>query len=202
MKMGVYTRKNPKGAVVVMDKFREDPEANPLATPSGKIEIYSEKLATYIEQHDFREDDFVAPIPVYCPEWYGAETTTDEFPLQLTGFHYRGRLHSSWGGIEILKELNPEEAWINPSDAEARGIKQGDQVRVKNQFGEVQVLAKVTPRVVPGVVAMAQGAWHNADMKGDRVDFGGCINTLTTHRPSPLAKGNPQHTNICQVRKA
>lgn len=202
MKMGVYTRKNPKGAVVVMDKFREDPEANPLATPSGKIEIYSEKLATYIEQHDFREDDFVAPIPVYCPEWYGAETTTDELPLQLTGFHYRGRLHSSWGGIEILKELNPEEAWINPSDAEARGIKQGDQVRVKNQFGEVQVLAKVTPRVVPGVVAMAQGAWHNADMKGDRVDFGGCINTLTTHRPSPLAKGNPQHTNICQVRKA
>lgn len=202
MKMGVYTRKNPKGAVVVMDKFREDPEANPLATPSGKIEIYSEKLATYIEQHDFREDDFVAPIPVYCPEWYGAETTTDEFPLQLTGFHYRGRLHSSWGGIEILKELNPEEAWINPSDAEARGIKQGDQVRVKNQFGEVQVLAKVTPRVVPGVVAMAQGAWHNADMKGDRVDFGGCINTLTTHRPSPLAKGNPQHTNICQVRRA
>lgn len=202
MKMGVYTRKNPKGAVVVMDKFREDPEANPLATPSGKIEIYSEKLATYIEQHDFREDDFVAPIPVYCPEWYGAETTTDEFPLQLTGFHYRGRLHSSWGGIEILKELNPEEAWINPFDAEARGIKQGDQVRVKNQFGEVQVLAKVTPRVVPGVVAMAQGAWHNADMKGDRVDFGGCINTLTTHRPSPLAKGNPQHTNICQVRRA
>ena len=202
MKMGVYTRKNPKGAVVVMDKFREDPEANPLATPSGKIEIYSEKLATYIEQHDFREDDFVAPIPVYCPEWYGAETTTDEFPLQLTGFHYRGRLHSSWGGIEILKELNPEEAWINPFDAEARGIKQGDQVRVKNQFGEVQVLAKVTPRVVPGVVAMAQGAWHNADMKGDRVDFGGRINTLTTHRPSPLAKGNPQHTNICQVRRA
>lgn len=40
------------------------------------------------------------------------------------------------------------------------------------------------------------------DMYGDRVDKGGCINTLTTHRPSPLAKGNPQHSNICQVTKA
>ena len=39
-------------------------------------------------------------------------------------------------------------------------------------------------------------------MNGDRVDKGGSINTLTTLRPSPLAKGNPQHTNICQVTKA
>ena len=202
MKMGVYTRKNPKGAVVVMSAFREDPKANPLETPSGKIEIYSEKLATYIDTHEFLSDDFVAPIPVYCPEWYGVETVTNEYPLMLTGFHYRGRLHSSWGGVEILKELNPEEVWINPADADVRGIKQGDQVRVKNQFGELQALAKVTPRVIPGVVAMAQGAWHDANMEGDRVDYGGCINTLTTHRPSPLAKGNPQHTNICQVRKA
>jgi Tat-targeted selenate reductase subunit YnfE len=56
--------------------------------------------------------------------------------------------------------------------------------------------------VVPGTVCISQGAWHDADMYGDRVDKGGCINTLTTHRPSPLAKGNPQHSNICQVTKA
>ena len=202
MEMGVYTRKNPNGAVIALKDFVADPEANPLTTPTGKIEIYSEALDTYIQTHEFADDDFVAPVPVYAKEWYGVETTTDEFPLQLMGFHYRGRLHSSWGGVEILKELNPEEAWINPADAEARGIKQGDTVRVKNQFGELEVLAKVTPRVVPGTVAMAQGAWHDADMDGDRVDKGGCINTLTTHRPSPLAKGNPQHTNICQVTKA
>ena len=69
-------------------------------------------------------------------------------------------------------------------------------------YGEVEVLAKVTPRVAPGVTAMSQGSWHDADMFGDRVDFGGCINTLTPHRPSPLAKGNPQHTIICQITKA
>ena len=75
-------------------------------------------------------------------------------------------------------------------------------MRVKNQFGEIELLAKVTPRTTPGVVCISQGAWHDADMNGDRVDKGGSINTLTTLRPSPLAKGNPQHTNICQVTKA
>ena len=139
---------------------------------------------------------------MYLPEWYGVENTTDEYPLALSGFHYRGRIHSSWGFMPELKEVNPQEAWINPVDAEPRGIEQGDTVRVKNEFGEIELLAKVTPRVVPGTVAVSQGAWHDADMAGDRVDKGGSINTLTTQRPSPLSKGNPQHTNICEVVKA
>lgn len=54
---------------------------------------------------------------------------------------------------------------------------------------------------MPGVSAMGQGAWHQADMTGDKVDHGGCINTLTTMRPSPLAKGNPQHTNLVEIEK-
>ena len=66
------------------------------------------------------------PIPVYLPEWYGVENTTDEYPLALSGFHYRGRIHSSWGFMPELKEVNPQEAWINPVDAEPRGIEQGD----------------------------------------------------------------------------
>ena len=138
---------------------------------------------------------------MYIPEWYGVETTTDEYPLQLTGFHYRGRQHSSWGNIEILKAANPQEVWINAQDAAERGISAGDKVAVKNSYGETHMLAKVTQRIVPGTVAIPQGAWHDANMYGDKIDEGGCINTLTTHRPSPLTKGNPQHTNICQVTK-
>ena len=199
--MGVYTKKAEKPRIGC-EAFRADPEANPLKTPSGKIEIYSEALDQYIQTHEFADDDFVAPVPVYATEWYGVETTTDEYPLVCSGFHYRGRLHSSWGFDEQLKAANPQEAWINPVDAEERGIAQGDTIRVKNQFGEIELLAKVTGRTTPGVVCISQGAWHDADMNGDRVDRGGSINTLTTLRPSPLAKGNPQHTNICQVTKA
>lgn len=200
MEMGVYTRVGEKK--VSMQAFREDPEANPLSTPSGKIEMYSESLDQYIQTHEFADDDFVAPVAVYAPEWYGIETTTDEYPLLCSGFHYRGRLHSSWGFDEQLKAANPQEVWINPVDAESRGIAQGDTVQVTNEFGTIQLLAKVTNRTTPGVVCISQGAWHDADMNGDRIDKGGSINTLTTLRPSPLAKGNPQHTNICQVVKA
>ena len=200
VEMGVYKRERPGN--IALDKFVADPVENALATPSGKIEIFSQKIAKAMEEWEFAEDETVYPVPAYVPEWHGVETTTDEFPLALSGFHYRGRVHSSWGSIELLKEANPQELWINPVDAESRGIKQGDRVSVKNEFGETQLLAKVTPRIVPGTVAMAQGAWHDADMQGDRIDRGGCINTLTTQRPSPLAKGNPQHSNICNVSKA
>ena len=202
MEMGVYTRKNPKGATIAFEAFRNDPAANPLDTPTGKIEIYSETLAGIASTWELGEEDLISPIPVYTHGFTETDVPTDEFPLRCSGFHYRGRTHSSWGGIELLKEVNPQEAWINPADAKERSIKQGDKIRVKNAFGEIEILAKVTPRVVPGTVCISQGAWHDADMYGDRVDKGGCINTLSTHRPSPLAKGNPQHSNICQVTKA
>ena len=202
MEMGVYTRKNPKGATIALEKWRQDPEANKLMTPTGKVEIYSETLAKIAETWELGEEDLISPIPVYTHGFTETDIPTEEYPLHCSGFHYRGRTHSSWGGIEQLKEANPQEAWINPVDAEPRGIVQGDKIRVKNAFGEIELLVKVTPRVVPGVICISQGAWHDADMYGDRVDKGGCINTLTTHRPTALGKGNPQHSNICEVTKA
>lgn len=206
VEMGVFVGDNTP--VVSMKKFRDDPVENALETESGKIEMFSAALLDFTEGWELTEGDTLPgmetlpAIPAYIPEWFGVETTTEEYPLVLNGFHYRGRIHSSWGSIEELKDVNPQEAWINPADADARDIAQGDTIRVKNQFGEIELLAKVTPRTVPGTVAVSQGAWHDADMAGDRVDKGGSINTLTTQRPSPLSKGNPQHTNICQVAKA
>ena len=91
---------------------------------------------------------------------------------------------------------------MNPLDAEERSIADGDTVRVTNDRGTVEIVVKVTPRITPGTVAMGQGAWHDADMNGDKVDRGGCINTLTSHRPSPYAKANPQHTNLVEVTRA
>lgn len=204
VEMGVYTRKYDP--VVSMEKFRKDPVGSALDTPSGKIEIFSAKILEFTKGWELKDGDTLTgmstlpPVPVYVPEWYGVENTSDEYPLLLSGFHYRGRIHSSWGFIPELKEVNPQEAWVNPTDAKTRGIAQGDKVRVRNEFGEIELLAKVTPRVVPGVVAVSQGAWFDADENG--VDQGGSINTLTTQRPSPLSKGNPQHTNICEVMKA
>jgi anaerobic selenocysteine-containing dehydrogenase len=58
---------------------------------------------------------------------------------------------------------------------------------------------KVTPRIMPGVVSFPQGAWYKPV---GNVDEGGNINTLTSQRPSPLAKANPSHTNLVEVLKA
>lgn len=201
-KMGIYKRKDPAGHYVAYKKFREDPQANPLKTPSGKIEIYSSALAKIANTWEIAKDEVISPLPVYAstPEGWD-DPSRNTFPLQLFGFHYKARTHSSYGNIEILAAACRQEVWINPIDAQKRGIANGDNVRVFNARGEVRIAAKVTPRIMPGVTAMGQGAWHNADMKGDRIDHGGCMNTLTTHRPSPLAKGNPQHTNLVEIEK-
>lgn len=200
-KQGIFKKVDPKGFYVAYKEFREDPEKNPLQTPSGKIEIYSERLAEIAKTWELDKDEVIHPLPIHVDsfEHYG-DPLMEKYPLQLSGFHYKARTHSTYGNVDVIKEANPQEMWINPIDAEPRGIKNGDLIRVFNDRGEVQIHAKVTPRIIPGVVALGEGAWYAPD--SNRVDHSGCINVLTTQRPSPLAKGNPQHSNLVQVEKA
>lgn len=114
--------------------------------------------------------------------------------------HSKARTHSIYANVKWLQKAAPQELWINPIDAEARGIQQGDDVKVFNDRGAVITKAKVTPRIMPGVTCLPEGAWYTPDPNG--VDRGGCPNVLTTQRPSPLAKGNPQGTNLIEVTKA
>ena len=86
-------------------------------------------------------------------------------------------------------------------DAQERGIADGETVGIETARGELRIAAKVTNRIMPGVVAIPQGAWHKADMQGDRIDHGGCINTLTSRHVNPVSKGTGQHSNIGQVKK-
>lgn len=195
---GIYKRFIKEHHVAYKD-FRENPEANPLETPSGKIEIYSERLAEISETWELEADEIIHPLPVYSPNFEGWEASKkSQYPLQLTGFHYKSRTHSTYGNVDALKDAAKQEMWLNPMDAESRRIKNGDLIRIFNARGEVHINAKVTPRIMPGVVALAEGAWYAPD--GQRIDQSGSINVLTTQRPSPLAKGNPQHTNLVDVQ--
>ena len=199
-KQGIFKKRDPQGHHVAYRDFRNDPQANPLTTPSGKIEIYSQQLAEIASTWELPEGDVIDPLPIYTP---GFESLNDplveKFPLQLTGFHYKSRVHSTYGNVDVLKAACRQEMWINPIDARKRGIANGDRIRIFNDRGEVHIEAKVTPRMMPGVVALGEGAWYNPD--ASRVDQAGSINVLTTQRPSPLAKGNPSHTNLVQVEK-
>lgn len=198
--MGVYRRKNPEGEHVAFKSFREDPVDNPLKTPSGKIEIYSADLAKIAATWQLADGDIINPLPVYAPAAEGwDDPLRSTYPLQMPGYHYKARAHSSYGCIDVIQQANRQQVWINPQDARQRGISDGDAVKVYNDRGTIEVEAKVTQRILPGVVSMGQGAWFNEE---DGVDKGACFNTIASSRPSPLAKANPSHTNLVEVAKA
>ncbi|SDH76657.1 anaerobic dimethyl sulfoxide reductase subunit A [Vibrio xiamenensis] len=187
---------------IALKEFREDPLKNKLTTPSGKIEIYSEQLAKLDQEWELPEGERITPIAEYMPvkEGFGDTETMKKYPLQMTGFHTKRRTHSTYHSVAVLREAVPDEVWMNPIDAQARGLKHGDMAVVFNKRGELLKPVKVTQRIMPGVVAMGEGAWRQTNKDG--LDIGGCINTLTTQHPTALAKGNPQHTNLVEIRRA
>ena len=198
--MGVYKRYFPENHVAYK-AFRDDPKANPLDTPSGKIEIYSGRLAKIAETWTLLPKQAITALPEFIPNPEGA-TSPERFkyPLMLIGHHYKQRTHSTYGNCWWLQEVAPQELWINPVDAQKRGISLGDKVKVWNGRGVSYVSAKVTPRIMPGVVSLPEGAWHTPNAAGE--DTNGCVNVLTKLLPTALAKGNPHHTNLVQVEKA
>ena len=154
-----------------------DPDNHPFPTPSGKIEIYSAQLAAM-------SDPNLPPIPKYIPPWEGPDDPlTAKFPLQLVTTHTLRRAHTQFDNAPWLRELYRQSVYLNPADAGARDIRDGDMVRVFNERGVIQVPVAVTERVMPGVVDVPQGSWYRPDAEG--VDHGGCANTLTMDTPSP-----------------
>ena len=145
--------------------------------------------------------DVITPLPQYVTTWEShLDPLARKYPLQLYGLHAHGRTHSTYHNVKWLRELHPDMLLINPVDAAQRGLKTGDQVRGFNGGGTGLLPARVTRRIMPGVIAFPQGAWYKPNKAG--IDEGGCINTLTSQRPTPLAKAHPQHTNLVQVAKA
>lgn len=200
-KQGIYKR--ALEPAIGLEAFRTDPVKNPLKTPSGKIEIYSEKLAELNSTWELEPGDSINALPVFTPGFNGYGSTTSEYPLYCAGFHHKSRTHSSFGFIPELEQVARQQIWINPLDADPKSIKDGDICTVKSPAGTIRIEAKVTPRIIPGTVGIPQGAWHKANMNGDRIDEGGCVNTLTSYRPTPLAKGNgPAHSMIVNIAKA
>lgn len=190
---GVHIFKWDKPHVAFAD-FREDPVKHPLNTPSGKIEIYSSRLA------DMRIEGLPA-IAKFIPEWEGGpwDPLFAKYPLQAIGSHYHRRVHSTHDNVDWLEEAMPQRVFMNPVDARARGIANGDEVRAFNDRGELRGRARLTTRIIPGLVDIPQGAWWTPDAKG--VDRRGCVNVLTSERATPGARGNAQHTMLVEVAR-
>jgi anaerobic dimethyl sulfoxide reductase subunit A len=179
--------------LVAFQKEIEDPAVNRFNTRSGKIEIFSSQMADL-------DDPELPPIPKFIPSWEGAQDPlSTAYPLQLITIHFKTRAHSCFYNVPHLRDLEPDRLWMHPADAEARGITANDRVIVFNQRGRVRTSAYLTHRIMPGVVAMGEGAWYCPD--GEGVDLNGCANVLTRDLPSP---GGALASNSClvQVKKA
>ena len=176
--------KYPRGLI----KFYEDPEKNPLTTPTGKIEFYATGLAEH-----FPDDDERPPVPHWIP--YGEShqesllhPRANKYPLLLLSNHPRWGCHSQHEDITWLREIvtckvrgpdgyQYQPAWINPVDAAARGIENGDVVNVYNDRGAFLAGAYVTERVMPGAVSVDHGAKYDPIVAGE-LDRGGATNPI------------------------
>ena len=203
-KTGIYRYHMGDDSGIVMKDFRENPLKNPLETPSGKIEIYSERLATIAKEWELPKEkgQEIHPIPRFIPtlEMYGQDPEREKkYPLEAFGYHGPKRVHSTYHNVPWLQEVHPDVVMMNPLNAKERGLKTGDLVKVYNDRGALVLPVRVTPRIMPHVIAFPQGAWYKPDANG--LDRGGCFNVLTQLKSTPLAKANPSHTNLVQVEK-
>lgn len=172
--------------------FRDNPDACPLATPSGRIEIFSETI------DGFGYDDCPGH-PVWLPpsEWLGAATSAA--PLHLVSPQPGDKLHSQLeSALADIDDARPETLVIHPEDATPRGIITGDVLRVFNSRGACRARALVTKDICPGVVALPTGAWFGDP--GNNIDPDGNPNVLTKDvGTSRLGQGCSAHTALVDV---
>ena len=192
----------PETPGILMGDFRADPNSNPLDTPSGKIEIFSETIAS------FEYDDCPGhPTWIEPGEWLGAKEKVQRFPLHLISNQPTGRLHGQGDNARIsqgFKVAGREAIWLNPRDADTRGIAEGDVVRAFNDRGQCLVGAHVTETIMPGVVLIQTGAWYDPVERGKvgSLDRHGNPNVLTLDKGSSrLGQGSSAQTALVEVEK-
>ncbi|MEM7563716.1 MAG: molybdopterin guanine dinucleotide-containing S/N-oxide reductase [Pseudomonadota bacterium] len=197
-KTGWFKPLPPEEPVVMLRDFRDDPELNPLPTPSGKIEIYSEVVAGFEYDDCPGHPTWMEPL-----EWLGGDTT--EFPLHLISNQPKTKLHSQLdhgSHSRAAKIRQREPIMLHPDDAAARALTEGDIVRVFNRRGACLAGVVIDAQVMQGVAQMSTGAWYDPMEPGcrDSLCKHGNPNVLTPDiGTSKLAQGPIAHTCLVEV---
>ncbi|GEM76986.1 trimethylamine-N-oxide reductase TorA [Vibrio sagamiensis] len=182
--------------------FREDPEINPLGTPSGFIEITSRKIGRYGYEHC---QEF--PMWFEKTERSHGGPGSDKYPFWLQSCHPDKRLHSQMCESEDFRATyavqGREPVYMNPIDAKEKGIKDGDLVRVYNNRGQLLAGAVLSDNYPRGIIRIQEGAWYgplNAEIGS--IDTYGDPNTLTLDvGTSELAQATSANTCIVNFEK-
>ena len=184
-----------------LEAFRTDPLAHPLRTPSGRIELFSETIAGF-----GYKDCPGYPVWGNRVEWLGGERT-GQFPLHLISNQPKTRLHSQLDHAVTsrnAKRSGREVMRINPADAVARSIEDGDIVRLFNDRGACLAAARLFDGIRPGVVELPTGAWYDPEDPdhGDTLEVHGNPNVLTRDiGTSKIAQGPTAHSCLVEVER-
>ena len=199
-----FEAKQPAAEPSKLGRFRDDPEGERLATPSGRIEIFSETIAS------FGLDDCGGHPTWYEPgEWLGHEAAGTQ--LHLISNQPQSKLHGQLDHGPVSREakrLDPfgerrEPATIHPDDAAARGIADGDLIRLFNDRGACLCVATVSDLVRSGVMQVSTGAWFDPATPGMASDCKhGNPNVVTRDKgTSKLAQGPTAHSCLVEVER-
>jgi trimethylamine-N-oxide reductase (cytochrome c) len=193
-------------------EFYNDPEKHPLSTPTGKLEFE----ATGLLKH-FPDDLERPPVPKWIAKGISHEETigterAKKYPLLVCSNHPRWGVHSEHKDMIWLREIETckvkgtdgyqyQPGWLHPSEAEKRGIKNGDVISIYNDRGMVLAGAYITERIMPGVVYIDHGAKWDPIALGE-IDRGGAINTIVPRNTtSKNAVGHAVSGFLAQVEK-
>ena len=184
-----------------LEVFRADPDANPLGTPSGRIELFSETIA------GFGYGDCPGyPVWGEKREWLGGERA-GSFPLHLISNQPKTRLHSQLDHAQTsrdAKQKGREVVRINPVDAAKRGIANGDIVRLFNERGACLAAASLYEGIRAGVVELPTGAWYDPQdpTRKDTLEVHGNPNVLTRDvGTSKIAQGPTAHSCLVEIER-
>lgn len=184
-KQGIYqVPHDDSTGTIAYEAYVKDPEANPLTSTSGKFEIYSQIKADNLNETGMGDLEF-KPYANYVfadESWENTFVDGDvegektEYPYLAWNPHYLRRSHSVFDSNEWLREAFPNPVFLNKADAEAKGIANGDTVKIWNKFGAVLRNATISATIMPGMVGIPHGTWTILNEEG--IDITGSDNIL------------------------
>ena len=194
-----YLRRHLDGldAGITLDRLREGPVLAPghqeiafldgvFPTPSGRIELRSEEAVARWG---------VDAMPSYSESVESVRANGAEaaalYPLYFMTPNTKNRIHSQFNNLESIRAFSPAPVLhMNPLDAQARGVADGDVVRIRNDRGSLEVPVRLVHGIKPGCVSMTNGWW---------ITDGGTVNFCSLGRETDMGHGAAFHDNLVQV---
>jgi anaerobic dimethyl sulfoxide reductase subunit A len=203
-------------------------------TPSGKIEVYckaledpealSNMVLDVVPKNSYpsgagyhmneccvgKPGPAVTPLVKWHDDIYGTfhDSGVKQYPLLVLSPNSIYRSHSNGFGNPWLNgDCHRHACWISVADAKARGVKDGDLVRIYSSVGEMIIPVYVTSRTIPGVVSVFHGGYYatsgvKTDLMPDGIDRGGAQNFLIEeNQPGKMIIGVTLDAGLCQVEK-